>query len=192
MNYLAHAILSGDNEDIILGGFIADAVKGNPVKNYDGFVLHGIRIHRLIDEYTSHHPVFSSSRKRINNKYSGVIVDMFYDHFLAANWHDYSKIPLKEFTSGIYKIALKKYLILPVKIKKMLPFMMSSDWLASYADLSILQKNFEGLASRTKFNSGMEYAVGELKKNYNLYNLEFKDFFQDALDYSKTILIKSL
>ena len=188
MNYLAHAFLSGNNEDIILGGFIADAVKGNPVKNYDGFVLQGIRIHRLIDDYTSHHPVFSSSRKRVNNKYSGVIVDMFYDHFLAINWHDYSKIPLKEFTSGIYKIVFKKYLILPAKIKKMLPFMMSSDWLASYADLTILQKNFEGLASRTQFNSGMEYAVDELKKNYDLYNLEFKDFFQDVMNYSKTIL----
>ena len=113
---------------------------------------------------------------------------MYYDHFLAVKWMDYSKIPLKYFTSGVYKIALKNYIILPAKIKKILPFMMSSDWLASYTNLDILQRNFEGLASRTKFNSGMEYSVGELKKNYELYEAEFRNFFNDVIDYSKIIL----
>ena len=107
MNFLAHLFLSGENDDIIIGNFIADAVKGRYIEKYNEKIRYGIKLHREIDNYTDNHPVFKQSRKRLLHKYhkfSGVIVDMYYDHFLAVNWSDYSDENLEAFVSNAYKI----------------------------------------------------------------------------------------
>ena len=97
MNFLAHLYLSGDNEDLIIGNFIADMVKGRQIENFQEEVVKGIELHRKIDYFTDNHAIVDQSKRRLRNKYrlySGVIVDMFYDHYLAANWSEYSRIPL--------------------------------------------------------------------------------------------------
>ena len=109
---------------------------------------------------------------------------MFYDHFLAANWHDYSDEDLIEFTSKTYKLLLWNFFILPAKTKKILPFMAGSNWLASYANLDFLQRSLHGMAMRTPFESGMENAVTDLKSDYNKYLGEFNGFFPEVIDFS--------
>src|SRR5689334_7104563 len=112
MNFLAHLHLSGDNEEIKIGNFIADFVKG---KNYDDFpagIRQGIIIHRHIDYFTDTHPVVSESKQRLYatyHKYAAVIVDIFYDHYLATRWEQYSNISLVDFASEFY-FMVKKYL----------------------------------------------------------------------------------
>ncbi len=190
MNYLFHSYLSGNDKDIILGGFIADGVKGNQILNYKASIINGIQLHRKIDEFSHTHPAFISSRRRLDTKYAAVMVDMFYDHFLSANWNQYSTIPLKNYTADIYKYALQHYTILPLKIKKLLPFMMSSDWLSAYGRLEDLQNFFEGLAKRAQFKSGMEFAVIALKKEYHQYKKEFEDFILDVKQFSEKQLLQ--
>ena len=101
MNFLAHLYLSGDNEQIIVGNFIGDFVKGrNALQTFDPTIALGIELHRAIDQFTDTHPVVRSSKDRLRPKYrhyAGVIVDIFYDHFLARKWNDYHKTPLPEF-----------------------------------------------------------------------------------------------
>ncbi len=188
MNFLAHLYLSPDNEDILLGNFIADAVKGKKFDNYKQDVKNGIILHRKIDKYTDTHPVFKKSSKRLNGKYrkySGVIVDIFYDHFLAANWHNYSDVKIEEFVSKAYGILIKNILILPKKSKRILPFMITQNWLVNYANFKGLQRVFNGMSRRTPFNSGMENAVNDLKKDYELYEKEFSEFFPEIIEYVK-------
>ena len=114
MNFLAHLYLSGNNKEVILGNFIADAVKGKELNRYKEQVQVGIRLHRAIDTYTDKHPVVEKSKERLRgkyHKYAGVIVDMFYDHFLAANWNEYSNEPLNKFTSNAYRILILNFLV---------------------------------------------------------------------------------
>ena len=188
MNFLAHLYLSGDDEEIKFGNFIGDAVKGNQFMQYNEQIRKGVMLHRLIDHYTDHHPIVEQSKSRLRSKYhkySSVIVDMVYDHYLAANWHDYSPIPLKSYVQTAYFVALKRYFILPAHIKKILPFMIYSNWLASYANLDEMQKRFEGMSKRAKFESGMQYVIADIKTDYSLYETEFKNFFPDIIHFVK-------
>jgi acyl carrier protein phosphodiesterase len=180
MNFLAHAYLSGNNENIIVGNFIADHVKGKAINSYADEILKGIKLHRRIDAFTDSHYIVKESTGRLKaqfGRFSGVIVDMFYDHFLARNWNEYSQLPIRKFTFGIYRVMMNHFMILPPKTRRILPFMMADDWLASYANFEGLNMALTGMSRRTNFNSGMENAVEALKKDYSLYKDEFSAFF---------------
>lgn len=183
MNFLAHLYLSGENEEIIIGNFIADHVKGKTILKYNNGIKQGIYLHREIDSFTDSHPVFLKSKNRLTlnyRKYAGVITDMFYDHFLSANWADYSHESLDSFTSRMYKTVMKKYFILPPKTKRILPFMAKDNWLKAYGTFEGLEKALNGMARRTPFESGMENAIQDLKKDYPIYEREFREFFPEV------------
>ena len=116
-----------------------------------------------------------------------MIVDIFYDHFLAANWHNYSDVKIEEFVSKAYGILIKNILILPKRSKRILPFMITQNWLVNYANFKGLQRVFNGMSRRTPFNSGMENAVKDLKKDYELYEKEFSEFFPEIIEYVNLI-----
>lgn len=186
MNFLAHLYLSGNDEDLILGNFIADMVKGRQIDNFHENVVRGIQMHRKIDSFTDSHPMVDKSKMRLRNKYrlyAGVVVDMFYDHFLASNWREYSSLPLNKYVSNAYQLLLKNYFLLPVRARNILPFMIASNWLVNYAHLDKLQNNLQGMARRTPFNSGMEQAVGDLRKHYDEFADEFAAFFPELIAY---------
>jgi len=186
MNFLAHIYLSGNNEDILFGNFIADAVKGRVMDNYNNAIQQGILLHREIDRFTDTHHIFKKSKNRLQpryHKFSGVIVDMYYDHFLASNWHMYSNDELEVFVDKAYKILRKKFFLLPTRYKKILPFMIGNNWLVNYAKFNKLQNNFENMAKRTSFESGMENAVIDLKEDYELYKDEFGEFFPEIIRF---------
>ena len=186
MNFLAHLYLSGDDEDLILGNFIADMVKGKQIERFSEGIVMGIRMHRKIDQYTDEHPVVYESKSRLRAKYrhySAVITDMYYDHFLARYWGDYSDIPIDNFINNAYDVLLKNYLILPSRAQRILPFMISANWLVNYGDFKGLQKSFNGLARRTPYESGMENAVDDLVSNYDEFLQDFRKFFPDLIDF---------
>jgi acyl carrier protein phosphodiesterase len=186
MNFLAHLYLSGDNRDIILGNLIADSVKGKDLARFKPTVQSGIILHRKIDNFTDHHEIVIRSKVRIRekyHKYSGVVVDMFYDHFLAANWEKYSDKDFYETTVKAYEILLTNFLMLPPRIKRILPFMLASNWLYSYKDLTMMERYFSGMSRRTKFYSGMEGAVDDLRTHYNLFQKDFESFFPDLITF---------
>ncbi|MFZ4413656.1 MAG: ACP phosphodiesterase [Bacteroidales bacterium] len=195
MNFLAHVYLSGNNEQLILGNLIADAVKGKQIDDFSNDILKGIKLHRLIDTYTDRHIVFKTSVSRLEpvyKKYACVIADIFYDHFLAKNFHKYSSIPLSQTAHTTYKILIRNYSILPPKSKRMLPFMVIQNWLQGYANLTDLQRVFNGMSRRASFVSGMENAIIDLKKDYTAYETEFSLFFPDIISYTQQMLISGI
>jgi acyl carrier protein phosphodiesterase len=178
--------LSGENDDIMIGNFIADHIKGNGFGKLREGIVDGIMLHRKIDTYTDNHPEFLKSKRRLQvhyHKYSGVITDMFYDHFLSANWGEYSEEDLVAFTTRRYKVLMSNFLILPPKTKRLLPFIIGSNWLASYADLNFLHRSLQGLSSRTRYRSGMEHAVRDLNRYYDLFHEEFRSFFPELIAF---------
>ncbi len=193
MNFLAHLYLSGDNEDLITGNFIADHVKGNGINKFSDAIRSGILLHRDIDRFTDSHPQFILSKNRLvpyYRKYAGVIVDMYYDHFLSAFWEKYADEPIEKFTRRMYKILLKRFLILPPKTKRILPFMAKDNWLVGYGKLEGLRRALSGMAYRTPFDSGMEKAVNDLQENYALFKQEFETFFPEIIAYTNSQIEK--
>ena len=188
MNFLAHAYLSADDNMIMLGNLIADHVKGKASSKYEDKILMGIKLHHLIDEYTDNHQVFRRSCQRIKaeyKKYASVVIDMFYDHFLAANWNSFSSQALKHFSSHCYMLLMHYHTLLPPKTKRILPYMIKYDWLASYAKLDFLARSLEGISRRTSFDSGIEKSINALKENYYEFEKDFFDFYPEIQAYVK-------
>ncbi|TNJ41542.1 acyl carrier protein phosphodiesterase [Tamlana fucoidanivorans] len=191
MNYLAHIYLSGDNELVVIGNFIADGIKGKDYKKYPEAIQIGILLHRYIDTFTDAHKTVRISTKRLHKKYghySGVIVDILYDHFLAKNWSLYSNTPLKTFVESFYDALEDHYDMLPARIQKMIPYMLSENWLLSYASIEGISRVLDGMNRRTKNRSGMNEAVVELQEFYEDFEHEFSDFFAELITFSKTKL----
>lgn len=182
MNYLAHIFLSGDNPNIMIGNFIADSIKGSKYTVFPDEIQKGILLHRQIDTATDAHPAFRKSTKRLHKNYghySGIIVDIFYDHFLAKNWAEYSDIPLADYIQSFYKLLRDNFDILPENIQKMAPIMMEGNWLLIYANLEGIDRVLAGMNRRTKNRSGMDKAGEDLKTFYNDFEADFKLVLKD-------------
>ena len=194
MNYLAHIYLSSGDPEVTVGNFIADAVKGKKYLEFPEGIQKGIMLHRAIDTYTDSHPIVRQSSKRLHKKYghySGVIVDILYDHFLAANWKDYSDIPLDIYVQDFYQLLNSYYSILPKRIQNLMPYMIADNWLLSYATVEGIGKILYQMNKRTKNRSKMNFAILELEAHYDEFREEFTDFFAELSAFSKNKL-KSL
>ncbi len=186
MNFLAHLYLSGDEDAMIIGNFIADMVKGQQINGYSDNIVRGIRLHRKIDHFTDSHPLFLQSRERLRARYrlySGVVVDMYYDHFLSKLWSRYSNHSLEDYVDKAYVLLNRHFDVLPARAQYILPYMIEHNWLVNYADLDRLQRHFGGMARRTPFESGMERAVDDLREHYGDFEAEFLGFFPQLADY---------
>ncbi len=187
MNLLAHAYLSGDNEYLMIGNFIADHIKGNHISHLPPDVIKGVQLHRMIDQYTDQHPMFNRSCNRLYHryhKYSGVVVDILYDHFLARRWANYHDRPLQEFTEQCYGLLLKHYNILPLRTRNLLPHIMMDNWLVAYYRFDGLEKSFKGMSRRVKYNPGLEHAVEDLRLHYEEFEADFRDFFPELISFT--------
>lgn len=188
MNFLAHIYLSFDDKDITLGNFFADHIRGNQYKHLPEKVQKGILLHREIDTFTDAHPIARQSSKRLHKNfshYSQVIVDIFYDHFLAKNWSDYSDVPLDEYVERFYDLLEENYDLLPVATKRMMPYMIAENWLLSYADLAGIDKVLNGMNRRTKNKSRMNFAILDLEASYTDFEDEFTAFFEELITFSR-------
>lgn len=193
MNFLAHIYLSGDDKLVTIGNFIADGIRGNKYKLYPEKVQAGIMLHRAIDTFTDAHPIFRQSTKRLHENYghySGVIVDIFYDHFLAKNWKDYSNIPLAKYVDEFYNTLNKNFEILPKRFKHLTPIMIEGNWLLSYATVDGIQLVLNGRNRRTKGKSKMNEATTELRVFYSEFEKEFTAFFEELRTHSNSKLIE--
>lgn len=176
----------------MVGNFIGDFVKGrNLATRYEPAVFLGIELHRAIDHFTDTHKVVQVSKKRLSGKYrhySGVIVDMFYDHFLASNWSDYHPRPLADFAQFAYRQLQDADAILPDEVKRFLPYMVKGNWLVGYSYVNGIHQALSGIASRTPYVSHMEKAAGDLREQYNDFAADFTAFFPQLRDFCSDYL----
>ncbi|MEO8588267.1 MAG: ACP phosphodiesterase [Flavobacteriales bacterium] len=182
MNFLGHLFLSGDEPLVITGNFMADAVKGRDLSRFHPDLQRGIRLHRAIDSFTDQHPANRTGRERVRThagRYSGVVMDLFYDHLLASRWSDRSKEPLPEFAQRMYTLLLDHGEHLPERTAHMLPFMVKHDWLTSYATLQGIGRALAGLAQRVPMGSPMVGAERVLAGHIDVYRSEFDVFLPD-------------
>ena len=188
MNFLAHFYLSAQDKELLIGNFIADAVKGNSWMEFPEGLQKGIRLHRAIDFFTDTHPVVSCSRARLRdefNHYSPVIVDVFYDHVLARNWLDYHQEQLDSFVRHVYAVLEKNAENFPERTRLMLPYMIRHNWLSSYAQIEGIHRALAGMSRRTKFDSKMEVASKALEKDYEAFKNDFTEFFPQLITHVK-------
>lgn len=191
MNFVAHIHLSGENEMIKIGNFMADGVRGKQYENFSGEIQKGILLHRAIDTFTDAHPIFRQSTKKLHSRYhhyARVIVDMYYDHFLAKNWSDYHNESLALYSEKFYQSLLDNHSILTSKAQHLLPYMMEYNWLVNYQSVSGIERILSQMDHRTKNQSLMRFAAEELVAHYDEFEAEFSLFYKEVQLFSKNKL----
>ncbi len=187
MNFLAHLYLAGQDEELIIGNFIGDSVKGKlALKNFPVGVQHGIMMHREIDRFMDTHATVRQGTHRIRDsfgKYAPIVMDMYYDHILAKNWSDYSSQELAHFIDAKYDLIDRNIHLLPEKALQMFPYMKKSNWLLQYKSLEGLDQIFKQMDIRTGRKSGMHDAIPPLTRDYAFLEEEFMHFFKDIIDH---------
>jgi len=186
MNYLAHFQLSKNNTDLIIGNYIADDVKGKAYLEYSTDIQRGIMLHRKIDSFTDTHPIVEQSKKRIRKdqgKFTPVVMDVFYDYFLAKNWTSYSNVALLEFTTAIYQTLTNNLSKLPPRSRERLPYMKKNNWLYNYQKIAGINKALSGMARRTKYANNMNQAHIILKKEEDKLQDDFNQFYPELINF---------
>lgn len=194
MNYLAHAFLSEKTPLSIIGNVMGDFVKGRPSDSYDGEILKWIIIHRKIDYFTDTHNIFRLSKRLISKsrrRYSGIIIDIAFDHFLAKNWQMYSAEDLSGFIDRVY-LTLRQYEpILPERLKNVLPRLVGENWLGSYRTLDGIDITLKRISRRFKRDNMLHNSIVEIKTNYHMLEDNFMEFFPELIGYVDEIKMSS-
>jgi acyl carrier protein phosphodiesterase len=183
MNFLAHAYLSFGQPELITGNMISDFVKGKRRYDYPNEIQRGIELHRRIDTFTDAH-IATNAAKDIFRKdyrlYSGPIVDVVFDHFLANDDDIFSESSLKIFTENIYEVLEKNSQFLPLRFISVLSYMKADNWLYNYRNKEGVRKSLKGLIRRSAFLSESESAFTSFNERYSELGNCYKSFFGDV------------
>ncbi len=183
MNYLAHAFLSGNNEDLLLGNFIADHLRGGELRNYQPGVAAGIILHRKIDSFTDQHPLFRASKRLFYNgfeKHSGILVDIYFDHLLARDFPKYSLTALDEFSHRVYKVYRAQQTIIPVSSQRFLDYITNNGIYQSYASETGISTVLQHLSQRIRHGVHLHYSLDLFQKHEKQLAEYFSAFFEEA------------
>lgn len=196
MNFLAHIALSGPEPEIQIGNFLGDFVRGTIEHPRNAFLSPtmkvGAKLHRLIDSFTDSHPVVRQSIDRLQpryHKYAGIVVDVYYDHFLAKSWQQFgTDEPLEEYARHFYAILHQAQPSLPRSFDNLIKSISTQDWLSNYAHLDGIEWALKGISRRTEHVSGIENAIEELRDNFELFEQEFLVFYPQVRQMCQTFI----
>lgn len=170
----------------MVGNFIADSVRSVEWEQFKPEVVEGIKLHHKIDFFTDNHSIVEKSKERLRptqGKYSPVVVDILYDHFLAKDFREHSDKPLGKFAQDAYSLFKRRWEELPSGVQYMLPYMERGNWLVNYGNREGLERVFSGMSRRASFENDMKEAVSQMFENYDLFADEFNRFFPELRDY---------
>lgn len=202
MNHLAHFVLSGDDDDLAIGNFVADFITNRQLPDFTEGVQRGIHLHRAIDAFTDAHPVVKQSTKRLHpfhHKYSPVIVDVYYDFLLAKNWEkcqatdplvasSLARDSLSVYVEKTYNLLTNRAKEMPERLQMFLPRMIADDFLMKPTTFEGLNKSFARIEKATHFPSNFSNAAGHLEAFLNEFDAEFCQFFPDLQNHVAELL----
>ena len=188
MNFLAHLYFSDGTSESILGSLLGDFVKGRPGSEYPPAVVNGILKHRAIDTYTDAHPAVRCSKNRISpprRRYAGILVDIFYDHFLCRHWQRFSDVPLGDFIAAVHSAIQYYEGDLPSSFSEVLGHMIRRNWLACYQTRAGVAATIDRVAKRIRRDNPLAGGIEELDREGQILNDHFLEFFPQLIFYSK-------
>ena len=186
MNYLFHLFLSGDDPEMLTGNFMGDFVKGPLGDDYPPRLRQGIELHRRIDSFARDQVHFNRSRLRLAPEfglYRGILVDLYYDHFLALSWNDLSQEPLDAYLKRIRRVVEEKRVLLPERLGELLPVLFE-ELLPSYCDPAGVGRALERMARRVKRANPLAGGGQELTRHYEGLRGDFLGFLPEAREFS--------
>jgi acyl carrier protein phosphodiesterase len=190
MNYLAHAYLSFEDEEILVGNMISDFVKGKKKFDYPENIQKGISLHRSIDEFTDSHATTKKAKEIFRpayRLYSAAFIDVVYDHFLANDENEFPGSSLLSFSENVYSTLDKHINYLPERFSKMFPYMQMQNWLYHYKTKAGAERSFGGVVRRSKYLTEGDTAAALFEEHYSELEKYYRDFFPDLKYFSRNL-----
>ncbi|NWK57609.1 DUF479 domain-containing protein [Verrucomicrobiaceae bacterium N1E253] len=189
MNFLAHLLLADDSAASRIGNLLGDFARGPIEQHCASFpkeVVRGIQMHRFIDGFTDSHPAFLRCRRMIHperRRFAGIMVDLFWDHFLSIHWKDYHASPLETFCQQIYSEMEDHPEWLAGRLGKMFPIMKRENWLMRYSTLEGMALTLEEVSHRSPRIRPIAKGMEDLTSNYEALDSQFQVFMPELLAF---------
>ncbi len=180
MNYLAHLVLADNTPESLIGNLAGDFLRGVDPASVHPLIVPGISRHRAVDVFTDAHALAARSRARLSahwRMFSRVLVDVFYDHFLARDFELHTGVPLGQFSRGVYAALASHPHLLPPRLASAAPIMVEHDWLQAYAHLDGVQVILGRMARRTRHGAHLADGMQDLRREYTGLEADFNEFF---------------
>ncbi|MDB4089456.1 ACP phosphodiesterase [Flavobacteriales bacterium] len=193
MNFLAHEYLSKDYKGVRVGNFLGDFIRRIEPGKYSEQVLIGIELHKKIDQFTDSHPLVHESKIMLHprqGKYSSVLLDIYYDYFLAKNWDKFSDVPLNDFATSVYDDFWEMRDVFPEKVVKFLPNMREQNWFYNYRSYFGIDKALQSIARRAKYSNTIKNSLKDLQDLEVELEEKFMLFFPELVAMSNEFLAK--
>lgn len=188
MNYLAHAYLSFNDPEILVGNLISDFVKGKKKFDYPAGIQQGIMLHRMIDTFTDSHEATKQAKEIFRphyRLYSGAFVDVVYDHFLALDENEFTEQSLLDFSQQVYLVLENNYAWLPERFAAMFPYMKSHNWLYNYRTRLGIQKSLGGVVRRATYLTESDTAAYLFETYYQPLQDCYRQFWKDLKPFAR-------
>ncbi|MBU5637616.1 DUF479 domain-containing protein [Geomonas sp. Red69] len=190
MNYLFHLYLSGDDPATLTGNFMGDFVKGPLADRFPEPLRQGLELHRRIDSFAQKHQGFTNSRLRIAPEfglYRGILVDLYYDHFLATGWGQWHQEPLPVYLKRVRRIVEGNRSLLPEPLQRLVPVIFE-DMIPSYLTTDGVAGALERMSRRVKRSNPLAGGGRELTRNYHALQEDFLEFLPEVHRYAQEFL----
>ncbi len=191
MNFLAHFHLAHSTDASRVGALLGDFARGTPehlCETLPEELVHGIVLHRSIDQFTDSHPIFLKTKKLLapsRRRFAGIIIDIFFDHFLAHSWEQYSKVPLRQFIQEIYDLLERRREWLTPELVSLVERMKEENWLGTYGTIPGLGLTFQRMSKRRKFLAPLVGSEKDLVEHYHSFSKAFQEFYPEVLAYAR-------
>ena len=188
MNYLVHLYLAGEDPELQLGGLMGDFVKGPIPTEYPEKLALGLHLHRRIDSLAQSSLHTRLSRQRLDPKYGhgrGIIIDIFYDHFLASTWAAHSSESLESYAQNVYRLLRRNHNQLPPALQQVAPRMIEYNWLVSYQYQAVIGKALQSISERLSRPLPLAEGVDDLANHEVSLRQDFREFMSEATDFVK-------
>jgi acyl carrier protein phosphodiesterase len=186
MNFLFHMFLSGSNEELLTGNFMGDFVKGPLADRYPEGIRQGLVLHRKIDSFAQRDVNFQTSRLRLSKDYGlyrGVLVDLFYDHFLANEWHRWSGQQLPEYLSWTRIVIETRRRLMPPRLQGFIPVIFE-ELLPTYGSVSGIENALFRMSRRVSRTNPLAAGGAELTRHYTELKTDFERFMVAVQNFS--------
>lgn len=188
MNFLAHAYLSFGHEQLLTGNLISDFVKGKAQYEYPESIQKGIRLHRAIDTFTDSHEAIKEATRFFKTPYrlySGPIIDILFDHFLATDTGIFPGDALLPFTQAVYAGLENQAAYLPPAFARVFSYMKGENWLWNYRTSEGMRRSLNGLVRRATFIHDSDTAFRLFQQHYSQLGNCYNNFIPDVKSFAK-------
>lgn len=193
MNYLAHCFFAQTDAQSLMGNLLGDFIKGADLKNQPQQVILGLENHKAVDRFTDQHPALQPLKQSLSSerkRFSGIISDVVFDHFLFKHWAQFSNKDIEMFIDHCYSEILSVQNLMHESMRRAMVFMVEDDGLRINRELSGVGQTIDRLSQRIRFKNKLWGAIEEVEANYTSYEDSFLILFPDLKTHIEQLSIE--